>query len=120
MPGRPAMQTTADDTSQTEGMGRVIRLRPRGPAPRRAVDAGGVPVGHVPVGDLSSYERTDDGDDYRHRMITNGIAFLVCLVLVVAGVWIADTMADIRRDQDCVLSGRSNCAPVTVPARSHW
>jgi hypothetical protein len=79
-----------------------------------------MPVRRAPVGDLSPYERANDGDDYRQRMVTNGIAFLVCVVLVVAGVWIADTMADSRRDQDCVLSGRSNCAPVNVPARSHW
>jgi hypothetical protein len=114
------MPMTVEDTNQNKGMGRVIRLRPRGAAPRRAAEAGGMPVRPAPVGDLSPYERTDDGDDYRHRMITNGIAFLVCVVLVVAGVWIADTMADIRKDQDCVLSGRSNCAPVNVPARSHW
>jgi hypothetical protein len=118
MPGRPAMPMTAEETNQNENMGRVIRLRPRGPAPRRPADE--KPVRPAPVGDLSSYERTDDRDDYRHRMITNGIAFMVCVVLVAAGVWIADTMADIRRDQDCVLSGRSNCAPVNVPARSHW
>ena len=120
MPGRPAMPMSAEETKQNEGMGRVIRLRPRGPSPRGAAEAGGMPVRQAPVGDLSPYERTEDHDDYRHRMITNGIAFLVCVVLVVAGVWIADTMAEIRKDQDCVLSGRSNCMPVTVPTRSHW
>jgi hypothetical protein len=114
------MPMTAEGTDQNDGMGRVIRLRPRGPAPRRPGEAGGMPVRPASVGDLSPYERTDDGDDYRHRMITNGVAFLVCVVLVVAGVWIADTMADIRRDQDCVLSGRSGCTPITVPVHSRW
>jgi len=114
------MPITAEDTNQNDGMGRVIRLRPRGPAPRRAPEAGGMPARRAPVGDLSPYERADDGDDYRHRMITNGAAFLVCVVLVVVGVWIADTMAELRKDQDCVLSGRRGCVPITVPARSHW
>ena len=77
-------------------------------------------AGHAPVGDLSPYERTEDRDDYRHRMITNGAAFLVCVLLVMAGVWIADTMAEMRRDQDCVLSGRRVCTPIVVPTRSRW
>jgi hypothetical protein len=79
-----------------------------------------MPVRHAPVGDLSPYERTEDRDDYRHRMITNGAAFLVCVLLVMAGVWIADTMAEMRRDQDCVLSGRRGCTPIVVPTRSRW
>jgi hypothetical protein len=119
MSGRAAMPMTAEETNRNEGMGRVIRLRPRAPSPRRA-EAGGMPVRPPPVGDLTPYEQTDDGDDYRHRMITNGAAFLVCVVLVVAGVWIADTMAEMRREQDCVLSGRRGCTPITVPVRSHW
>ena len=27
-------------------------------------------------------------------------------------IWLADTMADMRRNQDCVLSGRRGCTPV--------
>lgn len=54
-------------------------------------------------------------DDYRHRMLVNASAFALCTVLIVAGVWMATTMAELRHQQDCVLSGRSNCAPVTVP-----
>jgi hypothetical protein len=29
-----------------------------------------------------------------------------------AGLWIANTMASMRKNQDCVLSGRSGCTPV--------
>ncbi len=47
-------------------------------------------------------------------MIMNGLALLVTVFLVVAGVWIADVMAKMRKDQDCVLSGRRGCTPVDV------
>src|SRR5262249_47978830 len=60
-------------------------------------------------------------DDYRHRMLMNGAALLVVLVLAVVGIWIANTMAEMRKNQDCVLSGRRGCTPVTVaPAPREW
>ena len=54
-------------------------------------------------------------DNYRQRMINNGLAFAFVLLLVAVGVWLADTIAEMRRNQDCVLSGRRNCAQVNVP-----
>ena len=112
---------TAERPSENETMGRVIRLRPRRPtsSPSR-VDSTRIPVRPAPVGDLSQYEQAGDRDDYRHRMIANGLALVVCVVLVLAGVWIADTMAEMRKDQDCVLSGRRGCTPVDVPVRSRY
>ena len=62
----------------------------------------------------------DDGDDYRHRMLVNALAFVVCVFLIVAGVWLATKMAQMRKDQDCVLSGRRGCTPVEVPVHSRW
>ena len=56
-------------------------------------------------------------DDYRHRMLVNASAFALCVALVMAGIWMATTMAELRRGQDCVLSGRYNCGPVAVPPR---
>ncbi len=91
---------------------RIVRFRPRGsqrpsqPSPQPS-----------PVEDLGKYERTaiEGDDDYRHRMLMNGFAALAVIVLVAAGWWIADTMAQMRKDQDCVLSGRRGCTPVNVP-----
>jgi len=99
---------------EPENRGRVIRLRPRGAssAPR-----------HEPLGFRRHpipQRAPDEPDDYRHRMITNALAFAVCVFLVVIGVWIADTMAQMRKNQDCVLSGRRGCTPVDVPVRSRW
>jgi hypothetical protein len=67
-----------------------------------------------PVADLGKYEGGDEHDDYRHRMVTNVAAFVFLLALVGAGVWIVDTMASVRKNQDCVMSGRRNCAAVDI------
>jgi hypothetical protein len=88
---------------------RILPFRPRGslfarPVPRPS-----------PVEDLTKYERGPEPDDYRHRMAVNGLAFAVTLVLVVAGIWIADVMAQMRKNQDCVLMGRPGCTPVHAP-----
>jgi hypothetical protein len=68
-----------------------------------------------PVEDVGKYAVSEEPDNYRQRMINNGLAFAFCLVLVVIGVWLATSIAEMRRNQDCVLSGRRNCANVVVP-----
>jgi hypothetical protein len=65
---------------------------------------------------MGKYERTGaEPDDYRHRMIVNLVGFAICVVLIGAGLWLANTIAELRRDQDCVLSGRRNCAQISIP-----
>ena len=39
------------------------------------------------------------------------------LAVLLAGVWLAIQIADLRKNQDCVLSGRRDCAPIDVNAR---
>jgi hypothetical protein len=96
---------------------RVVPLRPR--RPRADNDNRNVP--EQSVGDLRPFEAREDApDDYRHRMVVNALALLVCIFLVGGGVWIATTMAQMRKDQDCVLSGRRGCTPVDVPVNSRW
>jgi len=55
-------------------------------------------------------------DDFRHRMLTNFAALGLTVALTVVGFWLAASLADMRRTQDCVLMGRHNCAPVQAPA----
>jgi hypothetical protein len=94
----------------------VIRFRPRDaspsgwrwPVPRRRRD-------DTPVADLSRYERAPPDDDYRHRMKINALAFVATAILIVIGVWLAVSIADLRKNQDCVLMGRPNCAQVKIP-----
>jgi hypothetical protein len=75
--------------------------------------------GPNPVEDLTKYEGPESDDDYRNRMIVNIAGFLFVAALIGAGIWLADTMARMRKDQDCVLSGRRNCAPVEV-IKDRW
>ncbi len=64
---------------------------------------------------LAQYEGGDDSEDnYRHRMIINLLALLVIVILSIAGVWLAIQIADLRKNQDCALSGRRNCMPIDV------
>jgi hypothetical protein len=50
-------------------------------------------------------------------MLMNGLGLAVTIALVGAGIWIADVMAHMRKDQDCVLIGRPGCTHVEVPAQ---
>lgn len=77
------------------------------------------PSATPPVADLAKYERSEDPDDYRHRMIVNVAAFLAIVALIGVGIWLADTMAAMRKNQDCVLSGRRGCSPVEV-TKERW
>jgi len=45
----------------------------------------------------------------------NLIALAILISLVGLGVWIADTISDLQREQDCLVQGRSNCAPIQIP-----
>jgi hypothetical protein len=99
------------ETSSSENEPRVIKF-PRGSASAR-------PPAPAPVEDLTKYERSEGVDDYRHRMIVNVAAFLVVVALIGAGLWLADTMAAMRKNQDCVLSGRRGCTPVEV-TKERW
>jgi hypothetical protein len=49
-----------------------------------------------PVENLERYERAGNDDDYRHRMIMNAIVTAFVASMVVAGVWIASVIAQVR------------------------
>ncbi|MGE3150011.1 MAG: hypothetical protein AB7K04_13180 [Pseudorhodoplanes sp.] len=92
-----------DNKPEDEAEHRVVPMRPGIRIPSEASDPN-------PVEGLQKYERTDEPDDYRHRMIVNVVAFGALALLIFGGLWIADQMASMRKSQDCVLSGRRNCS----------
>jgi hypothetical protein len=48
----------------------------------------------------------------------NALAGLViAVILLVIGLWLARELRSASQIQDCVMSGRSNCQPIDVPAR---
>jgi hypothetical protein len=103
----------SDESSSAGEEPRVVSFR-RGRAGARTPSA--VPQ---PVQDLAKFERGEGVDDYRHRMIVNIAAFVFVLALIGTGIWLVDTMAQMRKNQDCVLSGRRDCTPVEV-IKDRW
>lgn len=97
---------------------RILNFRRRTGAPT----AGGPIKGpdRETTDDLAKYSRDDTPDDYRHRMTVNAIAFAFVVLLGLAGYWLADTMATMRKNQDCVLTGRRGCTPIEVPAPDRY
>lgn len=96
-------------------LGQVLKFEPR-----RSTKPWFAPAGHQPVeddfDDFAPFEQEQDEPiDYRHRMIMNLIAVAILTSLVCLGVWIADTISDLQREQDCLMQGRSNCSPIEVP-----
>jgi hypothetical protein len=66
--------------------------------------------------DLSRYARDrDEPDDFRHRMLANVAAFAFTVALAAIGIWLAMSIADLRKTQDCVLMGRRDCAHIAAP-----
>lgn len=69
--------------------------------------------------DLSRYERArDEPDDFRHRMLANVAALAFTIALTAIGIWLAISIADLRRTQDCVLMGRRDCARISEMPRT--
>ena len=64
--------------------------------------------------DLSKYERGREPEDYGHRMLMNIAGLAVLGLLIGVGLWLATSIADLRKNQDCALSGRLNCTPIEV------
>ena len=99
----------------TDDEHRVLKFRPRTMA--RPPGQNGKPGDNrQEANDLSRYERTrDEPDDFRHRMLANMAAFAFTVALIAIGIWLAMSIADLRKTQDCVLMGRRDCARISSP-----
>jgi len=107
------------DRHDATAYGQVLPFRRPDRGPPRVVTAAPATPEIKPIDEFADYEQDrddqDDVVDYRQRMLMNVIALAVVTFLVTAGVWLADTIADMQRDQDCVMQGRANCAPLELP-----
>ena len=94
----------------------VLAFRPPNAGNRlRAGSSRQVP-GHppAPIKGLEEYEAGEAEESYGHRMMVNFAALLATVLLSLAGVWLAIHIADLRKNQDCALSGRRNCMPIEI------
>jgi hypothetical protein len=55
----------------------------------------------------------DEGQSPRSRAL---IGLIVVAVLVVAAVYLVHALREESAREDCLMSGRSNCAPIDIPA----
>ena len=99
---------------------RVLKFRPRTSdhPPGRRVSTDGRALEENTrheANDLSGYERPrNEPDDFRHRMLANLAAFAFTVALTAVGIWLAMSIADLRKTQDCVLMGRRDCARIST------
>jgi hypothetical protein len=110
------MTVTRQHPKPSDDDRRVVPFRSRGAPP-----SGGAPERPQspasPDDALAKYEGGEEREDtYRHRMMVNLAALGFIIVLALAGVWLAMQIIQMRKNQDCILSGRRNCAPIDVNA----
>jgi hypothetical protein len=109
--------TKEQSKASDDGEHVVIKFRPRTTTDAPKTRAEHVAPLRTPPPDLSSYERSSEPDDYRYRMRVNIAAGLFTVVLIGFGVWLAMSIADLRRTQDCILYGRRDCAVMPQPTK---
>src|SRR5712675_1088364 len=104
----------SQEPQRDEEKGRILLFRPRIPRARNDNVRRPHPL-RSPVDDLSKYEQSRETESYRHRMVNNLLAFAVLSLIVYCGIWLSNSTAQLRSEHDCVLTGRTNCAPIKVP-----
>lgn len=58
-------------------------------------------------------DRTKEEKDAELRRDTvNLLAVIICLVILIVGFWLVNRLWEMKKLQDCVFSGRRNCAPI--------
>jgi hypothetical protein len=65
----------------------------------------------------SEDEKPAPQEDEGNRNVENALMLGFFAVLVIAGVWLLGSMADLRKVQDCAAQGRRNCAMIDAPVR---
>jgi hypothetical protein len=107
------MTVPAQKQAQDKETGRIVPFPTRSSLGKgEARQKGAGQTDQAAVADLRKYERSAEPDDYRRRMIINVIAFTFIVALTLAGIWLADQLALLRKHQDCALSGRKNCTEI--------
>jgi hypothetical protein len=116
MPNQPAAQ---DIRKSAEVL--PFRRMPttRQPArPLTIVPLPGLQQGYPAHNDFARYEQErDEPLNERQRMLMNMIAVAIVVALISVGVWIADSIQIAVKQEDCLLQGRTNCAPIEIPAQ---
>jgi hypothetical protein len=65
---------------------------------------------------MNEHSDPPNGEDDQHtqRVFVNLLAAIICLVILIVGFWLINKLWESKKLQDCVFSGRRNCAPIEV------
>jgi hypothetical protein len=58
-----------------------------------------------------------DRESASDRRVTNIFLAVMFVVIAGGGIWLAFALSDARKADECLATGRRNCAPIEVPAR---
>ena len=61
---------------------------------------------------MSDNSNDDDGEGSRRGAL---IGLAITALIVVAGYFLMNALRDEGKREDCLMSGRSNCAPLDIP-----
>ena len=90
----------------------VVRLRPRTSDDVLSTYSSSSGDRDPPEKDNEAYH-PESRDDHHTRMRVNIAALIFTSLLTIAGIWLAISLADLHKTQDCVLMGRRNCAAIS-------
>jgi hypothetical protein len=66
---------------------------------------------------LHPHERAEAEEDFERRRLSNLIALLAALALILIGYWVFNALGHSRGFQRCLDSGRANCVDFVNPAK---
>jgi hypothetical protein len=61
--------------------------------------------------------RPDDDDNDEDRQTRSLAGMAVVLALLVIGLFLVQKLSAASKLEDCILAGRTNCAPIDLPGR---
>jgi hypothetical protein len=77
----------------------------------------GPPAGEPRASEPSRPSHSGDAPETEsERRLTNILIVGFILFVIGAGLWLSDALLEARRIDECVSSGRRNCAPIAAPA----
>jgi hypothetical protein len=62
-------------------------------------------------------QRVESNEEADARRTSALMGFIVVLVLAIAAILLVRELGKKSRLEDCLMSGRKNCAPIEVPVR---
>ena len=68
----------------------------------------------MPDADRDTRVRPDGDEDERDRRATNIFLLVAAALFIGAGVWLVDALLAARKADECISSGRRNCATQPV------